>query len=63
MEEKGFSLIPTSKALIASANIKWMLKGLRPFSESIPFLNPSTRLIVIDEIGKMECFLINSRPC
>ncbi len=31
------------------------IKGFENFLQTIPFLNPSTRLIVIDEIGKMEC--------
>jgi nucleoside-triphosphatase len=31
------------------------IKGFEDFLQTIPFLNPSTRLIVIDEIGKMEC--------
>ena len=31
------------------------VKGFENLLESIPFLNPATNLIVIDEIGKMEC--------
>ena len=31
------------------------IKGFEDFLESIPFLDPATNLIVIDEIGKMEC--------
>jgi nucleoside-triphosphatase len=31
-------------------------KGFEDFLNSLPLLNPSTRLIVIDEIGKMECY-------
>jgi nucleoside-triphosphatase len=31
------------------------IKGFEDFLDSIPFFNPSTRLIIIDEIGKMEC--------
>jgi len=31
------------------------IKGFEDFLESTPFLNPATNLIVIDEIGKMEC--------
>ena len=31
------------------------IKGFEDFLESVPFLNPATNLIVIDEIGKMEC--------
>jgi len=32
------------------------LEGFEDFLDSIPFLDPSTHLIVIDEIGKMECY-------
>jgi nucleoside-triphosphatase len=32
------------------------VKGYETFLTSLPLLNPSTRLIVIDEIGKMECY-------
>lgn len=32
------------------------VEGFEDFLRSIPFLKPSTRLIIIDEIGKMECF-------
>ena len=32
------------------------VKGFEDFLSSLPLLNPSTRLIVIDEIGKMECY-------
>jgi len=31
------------------------IKGFEDFLDSISFLNPSTNLIIIDEIGKMEC--------
>jgi nucleoside-triphosphatase len=31
------------------------IKGFENFLESIPFLIPATNLIIIDEIGKMEC--------
>jgi len=31
------------------------IKGFENFLETIPFFNPSTRLVIIDEIGKMEC--------
>lgn len=31
------------------------INGFEDFLESIPFLDPATNLIVIDEIGKMEC--------
>ncbi len=32
------------------------IKGFEDFLDSISFFNPSTCLIIIDEIGKMECF-------
>ena len=32
------------------------VKGFEDFLSSISFLNPFTHLIIIDEIGKMECF-------
>ena len=32
------------------------LKGFEDFLDSIPFLAPASRLVMIDEIGKMECF-------
>ena len=32
------------------------VKGFEDFLEGISFLNPETSLIIIDEIGKMECF-------
>lgn len=32
------------------------VKGFEDFLGDISFLNPETRLIIIDEIGKMECF-------
>jgi nucleoside-triphosphatase len=31
-------------------------KGFEDFFDAIPFFNPVTRLVIIDEIGKMECF-------
>jgi len=31
------------------------IKGFEDFLDSISFLNPSINLIIIDEIGKMEC--------
>jgi nucleoside-triphosphatase len=31
------------------------VKGFEEFLDSISFFNPHTRLIIIDEIGKMEC--------
>jgi nucleoside-triphosphatase len=32
------------------------VEGFEDFLDSILFLDPATRLIIIDEIGKMECF-------
>ncbi|MBM4322474.1 MAG: NTPase [Deltaproteobacteria bacterium] len=32
------------------------VKGFDDFLNSVPWTDPSTRLIIIDEIGKMECF-------
>ncbi len=32
------------------------IKGFEDFLDSISFSSPFTRLIIIDEIGKMECF-------
>jgi len=31
------------------------IRGFEDLLDSIPFLNPATNLIIIDEIGKMEC--------
>jgi nucleoside-triphosphatase len=31
------------------------VKGFENFLDAIPFFDPASRLIVIDEIGKMEC--------
>ena len=64
---KGFELISLDgrKGLLSHTNIqgphrvgKYKVedKGFETFLGSIPLLNPSTRLIVIDEIGKMECY-------
>jgi nucleoside-triphosphatase len=36
-------------------NYKVDIKGFEDFLNSILFFNPLTRLIIIDEIGKMEC--------
>lgn len=63
---KGFELISLDgrKGLLSHTNIqsphrvgkyKVDVKGFEAFLGSIPLLNPSTRLIMIDEIGKMEC--------
>jgi len=64
---KGFELISLDgkKGLLSHTDVhspyrvgryKVDVKGFEAFLGSIPILNPSTRLIVIDEIGKMECF-------
>jgi len=64
---KGFELISLDgrKGLLSYTDIqsphrvgkyKVDVKGFEAFLGSIPLLNPSVRLIVIDEIGKMECF-------
>ena len=64
---KGFELISLDgrKGLLSHTDIqsphrvgkyKVDVKGFEAFLTSLPLLNPSTRLIVIDEIGKMECF-------
>ena len=64
---KGFELISLDgrKGLLSHTDIqsphrvgkyKVDVKGFEDFLSSLPLLNPSTRLIVIDEIGKMECY-------
>ena len=63
---KGFELISLEgkKGLLSHKNIrsphtvgsyKVDIKGFEDFLGSISFLNPSNCLIIIDEIGKMEC--------
>ncbi len=63
---KGFELISFDgrKGLLSHTDIrsphrmgkyKVDVKGFEDFLSSIPFLDPSTRLVIIDEIGKMEC--------
>jgi nucleoside-triphosphatase len=65
-ERKGFELISLNgrRALLSHKNIrspyqvgqyKVDVKGFEDFIDSISFFDPLTRLIVIDEIGKMEC--------
>jgi nucleoside-triphosphatase len=65
-ERKGFELISLNgrKGLLSHKNIrspyqvgqyKVNVKGFEDLLNSISFFNPLTRLIVIDEIGKMEC--------
>jgi nucleoside-triphosphatase len=64
---KGFELRSLSgkKGLLAHVDItsphrvgryKVDVKGFEAFLETIPFVGPSANLIIIDEIGKMECF-------
>jgi nucleoside-triphosphatase len=64
---KGFKLnsLDGRKGLLSHTDIqsprrvgkyKVDVKGFEAFLGSVPLLHPSTRLIVIDEIGKMECF-------
>ena len=65
-ERKGFELISLEgkKGLLSHQDIKSPyqigsykvdIKSFDDFLESISFFNPLTRLIIIDEIGKMEC--------
>ena len=64
---KGFELISLDgrKGLLSHTDIqspqrvgkyKVDVKGFEDFLSSLPLLNPSTRLTIIDEIGKMECY-------
>jgi nucleoside-triphosphatase len=39
------------------------VKGFEDFLSSLPLLTPSTRLVIIDEIGKMECFSERFKEC
>jgi nucleoside-triphosphatase len=63
---KGFELISLDgrRGLLAHTGIRSLcrvgkykvdVKGFENFLDSIPFLNPNTHLMMIDEIGKMEC--------
>ena len=65
-EREGFKLISLDgkKGLLShkdlrSPNIvgryKVDIKSFEDFLDSIPFFNPLTHLIIIDEVGKMEC--------
>jgi len=71
---KGFELISLDgrKGLLSHIDIqgphrvgkyKVDVKGFEAFLGSIPLLNPSTRLVIIDEIGKMECFSERFKEC
>lgn len=64
---KGFELISLDgrKGLLSHVDIKSPyrvskycvdIKGFEDFLDSIAFLDPAARLVIIDEIGKMECF-------
>ena len=64
---KGFELISLDgrRGLLSHTDIqsphrvgkyKVDVKGFEDFLSSLPILKPPTRLIVIDEIGKMECY-------
>jgi nucleoside-triphosphatase len=71
---KGFELISLDgrKALLSHTDIQSLhrvgkykvdVRGFEDFLSSLPLLNPSTRLIIIDEIGKMECFSERFKEC
>ncbi len=64
---KGFELIGLDgrRGILAHTDVKspYMVgrykvdvQGFETFLEAIPFFNPSVSTIIIDEIGKMECF-------
>jgi nucleoside-triphosphatase len=64
---KGFELISLDgrRGLLAHAEVKGHyrvgkynvdVKGFEEFLGTVPFLDPSAHLVMIDEIGKMECF-------
>jgi nucleoside-triphosphatase len=68
-ERKGFELVSLEgkRGLLSHKEIsspykvgqyKVDIKAFEDFLGSISFLNPFTRLIIIDEIGKMECLSI-----
>jgi nucleoside-triphosphatase len=65
-ERKGFELISLEgkRGLLSHQEIRSPfrvgqyrvdIKGFEDFLDTISFFNPPTRLIIIDEIGKMEC--------
>ena len=71
---KGFELISLDgrKGLLSHTDIqgprrvgkyKVDVKGFEAFLGSIPLLTPSTRLVIIDEIGKMECVSERFKEC
>ena len=64
---KGFSIesFDGGKSILAHINIESLhrvgkynvdVQGLELFLDGIPFLSEKSEIIVIDEIGKMECF-------
>jgi nucleoside-triphosphatase len=64
---KGFELISLDgrRGLLSHTEAKGLcrvgkynvdVKGFEEFLGTIPFLDPSAHLVMIDEIGKMECF-------
>ena len=71
---KGFELISLDgrKGLLSHTDIQGPhrvgkyrvdVKGFEAFLGSVPLLTPSTRLVVIDEIGKMECLSERFKEC
>ena len=65
-QRKGFELVSLNakRGLLSHKDIKSPyrigqykvdIEGFENFLDSIPFFDPSKRLIIIDEIGKMEC--------
>ena len=71
---KGFELISLDgrRRLLSHTDIQSLLrvgkykvdiKGFETFLGSIPLLNASTRMVIIDEIGKMECLSQRFKEC
>ena len=65
-ERKGFALVSLEgkRRLLSHKEIRSFhrvgaykvdIKGFEDFLDSISFFNPLARLVIIDEIGKMEC--------